>query len=306
MKPANLLLLMLLSFWVVNGYAAGAVNSCGSVFIEQSNNTDFLIEKQLAEGTVVFQRPVGQGLFRARFVEYSNGLEGVWKSAVKFGDIDTANAEVAAYKIDNYLGLNSVPVTVIRTLDGVIGSVQYRVRAVRDHVGYIRDPAQTGLLDYLIGNPDRHGENFLQRNDGKLIAIDHGLSFKRVSEHSFNVFQGNLQALEQNLLAQQRIQGEFGLATLKKEASQLQSEINAFSPSKEVVDKLRATTEEDWKRVVGDNINIDLINSMMERQTILIQAFDKAEQLIGVERLYPAGPVSPLLKTGEGVANGVN
>jgi hypothetical protein len=34
-----------------------------------------------------------------------------------------------------------------------------------------------GLLDLLIGNNDRHAGNWLLRDDGGLVAIDHALSF---------------------------------------------------------------------------------------------------------------------------------
>ncbi|MBO9665729.1 MAG: hypothetical protein J7501_02825 [Bdellovibrio sp.] len=273
------------------------------------------VEKQLAEGTIVSQKEVGRGAFGARYVKYSDGSEGVWKATMSKGGLDTASSEVAAYKVDSYLGLKSVPVTVKKEVDGQMGSVQYRVKALKEtdeDIAYLRDPEQTGFLDYLIANNDRHGGNFLQKEDGKLIAIDHGLSFSSSmprAKESFVTFQGKIGALDKNLKSQQRIQEKIAanpknseilkmeLADLKKDASELQSAINAFAPSKAVVDKLRVTSREDWKRVVGDNLTEWQIDALIKRQETLVHAFEVAEKRIGAERLYPAGPASPLLKT---------
>ena len=60
------------------------------------------------------------------------------------------------------------------------------------------DAANIGLLDSIIGNGDRHGNNALVENDDHIIAIDHGLAFP-VSNSPFEGRFGAIQARAKNL-----------------------------------------------------------------------------------------------------------
>ncbi|WP_413294274.1 hypothetical protein ACLSU7_04065 [Bdellovibrio sp. HCB185ZH] len=270
------------------------------------------IEKKLAEGNIVSDKRVGQGVYGARFVRYEDGSEGVWKPRTTVDEIDTAKSEVAAYNIDKYLGLNSVPVTVMKEYKGEVGTVQYRVKNLKDQAPnevFADDPDQLGFFDYLVANGDRHGFNYLQKEDGKLVAIDHGLSFGGGrGKDPFVTFQGNVGALDKNLRAQEKMTKsiESGgrnvasmkeqLAELKRRESELQSAIKAFTPQKEVVEKLKSTAFEDWKKVTDGKLTDYQIQDMQKRQQTLLRAIDMAEKKIGAERLYPSGESSPLIK----------
>jgi hypothetical protein len=117
--------------------------------------------------------------------------------------------ERAAYVVDRMLGLGIMPATVIREVNGKIGSCQqfvengktmleeiYENMAQRFHTRdvekitkaqfhelkqefYARHAAgfqSLKVFDVAILNSDRHDNNFLIQ-DGKIVPIDHGLSF---------------------------------------------------------------------------------------------------------------------------------
>lgn len=98
--------------------------------------------------------------------------------------ISDIRVERWAYLLDRLLGLNVVPPTVIRMIDGKLSSVQYWIHNGNmtsldfRNGGYHRAPAELYLLDFLIMNADRHAANSLHRFGQKWVAIDnaHGLS----------------------------------------------------------------------------------------------------------------------------------
>ena len=95
--------------------------------------------------------------------------------------------ERASYLVDKFLGFNLVPTTVIREVNGEIGSMQEFV--FESTVGLEIDDKllktnyrdalkKMWVFDYIVWNGDRHDANFLVNSDG-LHAIDHGLTFVR-------------------------------------------------------------------------------------------------------------------------------
>ncbi|WP_413560494.1 hypothetical protein [Bdellovibrio sp. HCB209] len=293
------------------GWEAVAKNPAAVKVTAPKNAT--AVEKQLIEGNIIGKREVGTGAFGAQFVKYDNGVEGVWKAADHTWAPDTAKSEVAAYAIDNYLGLKSVPVTVKKDLDGVEGTVQYRVKDLKNKntdADYLGDPNELGLFDYLIANGDRHGRNYLQKTDGNIVAIDHGLAFEN-ADASVPLWKFNerVTQLEKNLKKQSEVADKLSrgdprsktlkieLRDLKQDASELQLAINSFVPQKSVVEKLRKTTADDWRKVVGDNLTDKQIQAMQNRQKELLDSIDQAESKLGKDRVYPAGASSPLLRT---------
>ena len=99
--------------------------------------------------------------------------------------------EFVAYKIDRILGLNIVPISVLRAVKGELavcteyiegksGYLFIQGADVYDKINEI--PAfewqKMALLDWIIGNTDRHVGNFVvEDGTNKLWAIDHGLTF---------------------------------------------------------------------------------------------------------------------------------
>lgn len=98
--------------------------------------------------------------------------------------------ERAAFLVDQALGFNLVPTTVIREVKGEVSSVQIFVpngetvaqMSMEKFKGRKQNPdfqAQVEMLtifDYLIYNSDRHASNLLINSDG-VHAIDNSLAF---------------------------------------------------------------------------------------------------------------------------------
>jgi len=102
-----------------------------------------------------------------------------------------AKREVAAYKVDQTLGLGVVPETIGLEWGSEGNQTAWRYQSLQKWVddatagfdasgfkpGDLKEPEDIGrilLLDKIIGQRDRHGYNWLVA-DGRIVAIDHGL-----------------------------------------------------------------------------------------------------------------------------------
>ena len=104
---------------------------------------------------------------------------------------DRYQHERAAYRLDRAIRLNMVPVTVLRSIDGELGSVQEWVEGAVDREAaeaydlalFDSDAAREQLnrgqvFDLLIGNPSRGSDDILSLvKGGKLYLIDHSKAF---------------------------------------------------------------------------------------------------------------------------------
>jgi len=95
--------------------------------------------------------------------------------------------ECAAYFVDRFFGINLVPPTVLREINGEIGSLQrfivgartgYERREDENYSAYSEEEMiRMRIFDYIISNNDRGGANYIVKNK-RLYAIDHGLAFQ--------------------------------------------------------------------------------------------------------------------------------
>src|SRR3989304_10417848 len=124
---------------------------------------------------------------RPVFVEFKDDGAGIFKLSSreeKLEHVGNYKKERAAYLADRFLGFGLVPPTVIREIEGEIGSVQEFVPDAKTAAETLEHEKQAvasemfkvWILDYLIFNTDRHGYNWLIRNQ-KIHAIDNGMSF---------------------------------------------------------------------------------------------------------------------------------
>lgn len=95
--------------------------------------------------------------------------------------------EEAAYLIDRILGLNFVPVTVTRTIDGKDYSFQLFIEQRDSFRSTLTiDRFRMLALDYLVQNQDRNIYNNLQAG-GRVVAIDHSQSYYIQDRFAVNV-----------------------------------------------------------------------------------------------------------------------
>ena len=124
-----------------------------------------------------------KGSPRVWYVEIKNDGSGIFKSRFYKEKIisDTQN-ERAAYIISRILGLNFVPTTVLRTVDGQEGALQEFI----EDAEFIYEVEQTPrikdglykfwIFGHIIRNMDRHDDNLLIK-EGQVLSIDHEGSF---------------------------------------------------------------------------------------------------------------------------------
>jgi hypothetical protein len=103
---------------------------------------------------------------------------------------DSAQSEITAYILNRMLGMNNMPPTVFRTLNGKQGTMQLwaehtmpdRDRATKnllppDALPWDRQMWDMQVFDNLINNIDRNQTNLLIDGNWQLILIDHTRSF---------------------------------------------------------------------------------------------------------------------------------
>lgn len=102
-----------------------------------------------------------------------------------FPDRTLSHREFASYLVSQILGWPSIPATVMRDGPHGLGSVQLFIEAeyeahyfnLRDVPAFIEDFRRMALFDYIVNNADRKGGHCLKGKDGRIWAIDHGLTF---------------------------------------------------------------------------------------------------------------------------------
>jgi hypothetical protein len=102
-----------------------------------------------------------------------------------------ARREVTAFEISKLLGLDIVPETRAFIEDGNYKSLQLWVentvragelQSVKPVLTDVEGPGKMALFDMLVGNFDRHLNNWIVGDDGRLWAIDNGLSLLEISD----------------------------------------------------------------------------------------------------------------------------
>ena len=164
-------------------------------------------EEFLLKAKIVSTRPMGTGVTRPLRVTLTR--DGVTHQAV-FKSIDQRKAgvtvfpdgssdtdfqdswqtEISAYIVDRIIGLEMVPATVKRPVEG-IGSLQWFVESMMpeaerldkklvapDAEAWSQQLFKVRLFDQLIANVDRHLNNILVTKEFTLRLIDHSRAFR--------------------------------------------------------------------------------------------------------------------------------
>lgn len=162
--------------------------------IIQDNQEELLKNAEIQDKRVISEK----GINEVYYVSFAGGEAGIFKpksgekQIPKMEEIFPAGTyykrERAAYLVDKALGFGVVPPTEIRMIDGEEGSVQKFIKDAtplnlipkeeKDRPEMQRQLIRAWILDYIINQSDSAEENFLV-SDGKLSAIDNGLSFEK-------------------------------------------------------------------------------------------------------------------------------
>ena len=150
-------------------------------------------EELLENAEVVSIQELGRGANNPKLVTLRQGertLRGLWKP-IQRGPKEWAwesyETEVAAYKIDRMLGLDMVPPTVVKEIDGQKGSLQLWVDGCRlyedvegdDHetVSWEQQISRMRVFDTVIGNWNRGQRNYMVDDEWNVVLIDHSQAF---------------------------------------------------------------------------------------------------------------------------------
>jgi hypothetical protein len=170
-------------------------------------------ETFLHTARVTGMRAIGTGITNPQKATLTDGqrtLHGVWKTIdeskpgltqfergrPEIDFRDTYKFEIAAYELDKLLGLNLVPPTVEREIDGERGSLQLWVEgamtewdrkqkklAAPDPDRWNEQMYKVRLFHQLTFNTDRGNiKNVLLDPDFRIYAIDHSRAFRRYEE----------------------------------------------------------------------------------------------------------------------------
>jgi hypothetical protein len=162
-----------------------------------SNHPDDITgaEKRMASSPVTGQKDLGGGINTTQIVTFADGSKGIFKpkdgeyqGAIREGITDhQMERELAAWQVAKIVGMHDlVPASVKRTLGDSVGALmEFRVGKIANNIWEAdkqydgkTDSQRAAMFDYVIGNTDRHGGNWLvNENTGKLSLIDHGLAF---------------------------------------------------------------------------------------------------------------------------------
>lgn len=117
--------------------------------------------------------------------------------------------EVGCSVIANYMGGgHMVPQTVVREVEGSVGSVQSFAHGAKtavnfsgqDKFGKREDASLAACLDYAFCHLDRWDKNWLKGSDGKLVLIDNGLAIPhKYHAEDFQAVDFWTNAIENNL-----------------------------------------------------------------------------------------------------------
>jgi len=195
-----------------------------------------------------------------------NGVtnDALWKDVEgrQKGYIEGWKFEIAAYLFDKHLGLNMVPPTVEKRLHDSRGSCQLWVKAKMTMKDKVEQKIKTPSIkvyyynkalnlqryfDNLIGNEDRHQNNYLITEDWRILLIDHSRSFRTGKKWTTELLYG-----EKN---------KEGLVL--KEMPRV------------LLEKTKALTFEVIKGFAGDTLTDDEINAVLARRDLIVQHINK-------------------------------
>jgi hypothetical protein len=189
------------------------------------------------------------------------------------GYIESWKYEIAAYRFDKYLGLNMVAPTVEKRFRENRGSCQLwvpywkkleKIKAEKIRVpprfifGYNRALFLQRAFDNLIGNMDRHTNNYFITEDWRMILPDHSRSFRTGKKWT-----------KELIYTEKHREGPMVMRELPR----------AF------YEKIKSLNYEIIKGFVEDYLADDEINAVLTRKDLIIKEIEKLIQQNGEENV---------------------
>ncbi|MFQ6109635.1 MAG: hypothetical protein ACE5L7_08800 [Candidatus Aminicenantales bacterium] len=176
--------------------------------------------------------------------------------------------EIAAYRLDKYLGLNMVPPTVEKRFQGNRGSCQllvdYWISLKQKYEQNIKIPSYKifywnralylqRAFDNLIANEDRHQNQYLITKDWRMILIDHSRTFRTSKKFTKKLIYD----------------------AKYKEGPRLMKEL-----PKALVEKLKSLTPELMKEIIGEHLTDKEIEAVLIRRDLILKEIDKIKTVL--------------------------
>jgi hypothetical protein len=234
------------------------------------------MEKFLLSGRIVKKKESSKGVTNAFRVTLSDGVlthdaqvQNVDVAKAYF-DVDPKHSEVnfkdsyryniAAYRVAVLLGLDNVPMSVERTVEGKPSAVTWWLDNVMDDADRGKKKISNAhplraadyysvmyLFDELIQNRDRNRGNIMWSPDSRMWMIDHTRAFR------------------------------LGRDLLKPE--------NLTRVERNLFEKLRALDRQVFTAAVGRTLTRDEIESLFVRRDKLVQLFDQKIAALGEDKI---------------------
>jgi hypothetical protein len=224
------------------------------------------MEEFLLRAKIVRSRPVGTGVtgsLRATLsdgalthdaqIQYVNQTRPLFQApgvAAELNFKDAYRYNIAGYRLAVLLGLDNVPMSVERRVDGKGAAVTWwiddvmmdeKVRLAKDARG--PDPERTAMqthimrvFDELISNRDRNMGNLVWTTDWKMWMIDHTRAFRLGDE-------------------------------LQRPAALLRVE-------RSLLENMRSLTAAEVAKAVGSHLTRAEVGAVMERRDVIVKLFD--------------------------------
>jgi len=189
------------------------------------------------------------------------------------GFLENWKWEIAAYRLDKYLGLQMVPPTVEKRFRGNRGSCQLwieNVKSLKDieeekiqKPSYKIYPFNQALylqraFDNLIANEDRHLNQFLITDDWRMILIDHSRTFRTSGK------------FVKSLIYDEKF----------KEGPRLMSSL-----PRDLYEKMKSLTTEIIRDVVGEYLTDKEIEATLVRRDLIVQWVENRIKQMGEDQV---------------------
>lgn len=225
-------------------------------------------ESFLLTSDIVSHEDIGEGITKPKKLYLKKGeveRQAVWKNpkGVQRGFLEGWNYEIAAYRMNKFLGLDMVPPTVERKFRTRKGSLQLWVDLEynelirnKENIPIPDDKVEqwekaaylARAFDSLIANVDRTQQNIRYTADWRLILIDHSRSFR--SKRTYT---------------DQLLYGLHGLRRLRP----FLKLPNSF------VAKIRLLNYDRIKKIVGSYLTYDEINAVLKRKKLILKEVEE-------------------------------